>query len=190
MLVAMVIINLMKNDEYRSIWTTLPKNLSLPLLEVVIMSAMLKIDTFQNFFTYAAYIQIHFRQFPVQILYAKEAPLDCIDTALAAALQIHWYEEGDGDILIFCSMQEEIEDLHTRLKNNLEEGVQQRRLVEQVSSSTKTNNLVQSIKGIDKDLSTNNPYHTFTFSNVLICTLYASLPPPRWRGGHLSRHPE
>ena len=101
MLVAMVIINLMKNDEYRSIWTTLPKNLSLPLLEVVIMSAMLKIDTFQNFFTYAAYIQIHFRQFPVQILYAKEAPLDCIDTALAAALQIHWYEEGDGDILIF-----------------------------------------------------------------------------------------
>jgi len=159
----------------------LAQTLNLPPLKVVVMSATLEIDTFQKFFTDAACIQIPGRQFPVQILYAKEAQLDYIDAALAAALQIHWYEEGDGDILIFLPGQEEIEDLHALLKKNLEEDVQRRRLVEQVSSSTNTNtntnDLVQSIKGIGKDLSSNNPYHTLTSSNVLICTLYASLPP-------------
>ena len=130
--------------------------INLPQLKVVVMSATLETSTFQNFFTDTAYIQIHGRQFPIQILYTKEAQLNYIDAALNASLQIHLYKEGDRDILIFLPAQEDIENVHALLKKNLEEDVQQLRLVKQVSSSTKTNDLVQSIKGICKDLSRNN----------------------------------
>jgi len=176
------------DDEDERIQTDMAKlahQLNLPPLKVVVMSATLEIDTFQNFFPDAATIQIPGRQFPVQILYAKEPQLDYIDAALATTLQIHRYEE-DGDILIFLPGQEEIEDLHALLKKNLEEDAKQH-LVQQVSSyknneqktTTTTTDLVQSIKGIGKDLSTtNNPHFTLTSdSKVLICTLYASLPP-------------
>ena len=67
--------------------------------------------------------------------------------------------------------------MHALLNKNLEEDVQRQRLIKHVSSSTNTNNLIQSIKCIGKDLFSNNPYHTFTSSSVLIFTLYASLPP-------------
>ena len=157
----------------------LAQRLNLPPLKVVVMSATLEIDTFQNFFADAACIQIPGRQFPVQVLYTKEPQLDYIDAALATALQIHRFEEGEVDILIFLPGQEEIEDLHALLRKNLEKDVQQQRLVEQVSSTDSkiTHDVVQSIKGIGTDLSTNNPHYTITSSNVLICTLYASLPP-------------
>ena len=99
------------------------KILNLPLLKVVVISATLKIDAFKTFFTDAAYIRIPGRKFPVQILYAKEAQLDCIDDALVAGIQIHWYEEEDGDILIFLPAQDEIADLHALLKKSLKKDV-------------------------------------------------------------------
>lgn len=76
------------------------RELQLPALRVVVMSATLDIETFANFFPDAARIQIPGRQFPVQILYTEEPQDDYIDSAISIVLQI--IEEGEsGDILVF-----------------------------------------------------------------------------------------
>ena len=74
--------------------------LELPPLKVVVMSATLDIDTFKKFFVGAELVKVPGRTFPVQTLYTKDAQEDYIDSALAAAIQIH-REGEDGDILIF-----------------------------------------------------------------------------------------
>lgn len=48
------------------------KNNLLPPLKVVVMSATLDVQTFENFFEGAEKIQIPGRLFPVQIVYTKE----------------------------------------------------------------------------------------------------------------------
>ena len=58
------------------------------------------VSTFSTFFPFAVSIHIPGRTFPVQILYAKEAQDDYIDSTVSTVLQI--IEEGDegGEILL------------------------------------------------------------------------------------------
>ena len=149
--------------------------LDLPPLHIVVMSATLDVQTFTQFFPQAKCIKIPGRTFPVQTLYTKDPQEDYIDAALLSALQIHSYEE-EGDILIFLPGQEEIETLSLLLKKHLEERSQ---LVKELSSGgekkiQQSGDIVQSIKGIGTDL---NSGHAMFVNGVLICTLYAALPP-------------
>lgn len=137
------------------------QQMRLPPLRVVVMSATLDIETFQTFFPKATKIQIPGRQFPVQILYTKEAQDDYLDAALLTVLQIH--EEGeDGDVLVFLPGQEEIEDLATLLKQHLRK-----------DSVELNQDLVQSIEGIGTNLNS----MTSLVNDVLVCVLYAAMPP-------------
>ena len=146
--------------------------MNLPPLHVIVMSATLDIDTFQKFFPQAKSIKIPGRQYPVDTLYTKEVKEDYIEAALATAMQIHHFEE-DGDILIFLPGQEEIEALSMLLKKNLDDESQ---LSKDLSSNKNGRDIVQSIKGIGKDLDSGKS-HGSIINGVLVCVLYAALPP-------------
>jgi len=182
------------------------QQLRLPPLHVVVMSATLDIQTFQNFFSpkdangndslplsnedesdistsdlNMQMIKIPGRQYPVQILYTKDVQEDYIDSALSTALQIHFdmvqEEEDKGDILIFLPGQEEIEDLSVLLKKHLKD--EATTFTNSLSRTSNTNNkdIVQSIKGIGTSLSSSSTSSSAIINNVLICSLYAALPP-------------
>jgi HrpA-like RNA helicase len=145
-------------------------NFELPPLKVVVMSATLDVETFQQFFPAAQMIRIPGRTYPVQIVYTREPQEDYIDSALAAALQIH-IETDNGDILIFLPGQEEIEDLAALLKKHLEQD-------EDLSNAVTGGggNIVQSIRGIGTNLHTSGGGNSIV-NGVLVCVLYAALPP-------------
>ena len=91
---------------------------------------------------------------------------DYIDSALKTALQIHKYSD-DGDVLVFLPGQDEIEDVASLLKKHLEE-------MEPDDSRDTSKDIVQDIKGIGTSISSGN---TMIVNGVLICVLYAALPP-------------
>jgi len=152
------------------------KELNLPPLHVIVMSATLDVETFQTFFPQAKNIKIPGRQFPVQTLYTKEAQEDYIDASLSAALQIHRYED-EGDVLIFLPGQEEIEALASLLKKHLDDESQlSKSLSGHNQSKNGDENIVQSIKGLGADLNSGSSQGTLV-NGVLVCVLYAALPP-------------
>jgi len=81
-----------------------------PTLRIVVMSATLDYEAFASFWG-APVGYVAGRQFPVTSFYAVEPQLDYVDAAITATLQIH-LDEGrlQGDILVFLTGQEEIED--------------------------------------------------------------------------------
>jgi len=82
-------------------------------------------------------------------------------------IQIHKYTP-DGDVLVFLTGQDEIEDLASLLKKYLED---------YEPDDTDENGIVdtvQNIKGIGKSI---NSGSSLIINGVLICVLYASLPP-------------
>jgi len=99
---------------------------------------------------------------------------DYIDSALATALQIH-QNADEGDVLIFLPGQEEITDLAALIKRHLE---QDKTLTEMLLSTDNSarggTDIVQSLKGMGTNISA----QAGTIVNgVLICVLYAALPP-------------
>lgn len=84
----------------------LPKR---PDLKVVVMSATLDAVKFQNYFEGAPLIAIPGRTFPVEIFYTPEPERDYLEAAVRTAVQIHICEE-EGDVLLFLTGQEEIEN--------------------------------------------------------------------------------
>jgi len=170
-----------RDDVVRRRMSERAEELELSKLRVVVMSATLDVETFESFFAQPQTIRIPGRQFPVQILYTADPQEDYMDAALRTVLQIH--EEGEkGDILVFLPGQEEIEDLASIIKKELEE-------IQETSAENALNNnndnrpnipkdIVQSIRGIGKNL------HTITTNSgpslvgdVMVCVLYAALPP-------------
>ncbi|KAF9312283.1 putative ATP-dependent RNA helicase dhr2 [Linnemannia elongata] len=79
-------------------------------LKIVIMSATLDAEKFSEYFYGAKIMYISGRQFPVKILNTVEPQSDYVDSALVTAFQIH-QDEAPGDILIFLTGQEEIENM-------------------------------------------------------------------------------
>ena len=151
------------------------RELDLPPLHVVVMSATLDIDTFKSFFPNAHSIKIPGRQFPVQTLYTKEAQNDYIEASLAAALQIHHFED-EGDVLIFLPGQEDIESLAMLLKENLDEESELSKQLNGEKRNDSEKDIVQSIKGLGKNLDSSKSNGSI-INGVLICVLYAALPP-------------
>ena len=78
-------------------------------LKIVIMSATLDAEKFQNYFDGAPILSVAGRTHPVEIFYTPEAEKDYAEAAVRTVLQIH-ATEPEGDILLFLTGEEEIED--------------------------------------------------------------------------------
>lgn len=85
-----------------------------PDLKVVVMSATLDASKFQKFFEGAPLIKIPGRMHPVDIYYTPEPEKDYLEAAIRTVLQIH-ATEPPGDILLFLTGEQEIEDACRRI---------------------------------------------------------------------------
>ena len=111
-----------------------------PEIKLLISSATLDAEKFSEYFDFAPIFRIPGRRYPVDILYTKQPEADYMDAVVVSVLQIH-AQEPKGDILVFCTGQEEIEaleeTLNTRVKqsqstNDDEDGGKSKRLAELV----------------------------------------------------------
>lgn len=80
-----------------------------PDLKLIIMSATLDAAKFQKYFMNAPLLAVPGRTHPVEIFYTPEPERDYVEAALRTVLQIH-ATEPEGDILLFLTGEEEIED--------------------------------------------------------------------------------
>lgn len=80
-----------------------------PDLKLIIMSATLDATKFQRYFHDAPLLAVPGRTHPVEIFYTPEPERDYVEAALRTVLQIH-ATEPEGDILLFLTGEEEIED--------------------------------------------------------------------------------
>lgn len=77
-------------------------------LKVVVMSATLDATKFQEYFNHAPLLKVPGRTFPVEVFYTAEAERNYVEAAVRTAIQIHKCE-GPGDILVFLTGEQEIE---------------------------------------------------------------------------------
>ena len=90
-----------------------------PEFKVIISSATMNAKKFSEYFNDAPIINVPGRRYPVDIYYTKAPEADYIQAAVMSVLQIH-VTQPRGDILVFLTGQEEIEQaeemLNARLK--------------------------------------------------------------------------
>lgn len=86
-----------------------------PDLKVVIMSATLDAGKFQKYFNNAPIMTVPGRTFPVQVFYTSEPERDYLEAAIRTVLQIHRTEDA-GDVLLFLTGEEEIEDACRKIR--------------------------------------------------------------------------
>jgi pre-mRNA-splicing factor ATP-dependent RNA helicase DHX15/PRP43 len=101
-------------------------------LKVIVMSATLDAEKFQNYFgsqnTPAPLLKVAGRTHPVEVFYTEEPEPDYTEAAIRAVLQIHQVEEP-GDILLFLTGEEEIEDACRKIKIEVDELTKQNSIV-------------------------------------------------------------
>lgn len=91
-----------------------------PDLKIVVMSATLDAGKFQKYFNNAPLISVPGRTFPVEIFYTSEPEKDYLEAAIRTAVNIH-VAEDPGDILIFLTGEEEIEQACRKIKQDVQE---------------------------------------------------------------------
>ena len=167
-----------------------------PPLYVVVMSATLQIQTFVQYFGGTDQVQvidIPGRQFPVQILYTAVPQDDYMESTLATILQIHDSDQttttdfttkhSNGDILVFLPGQEEIESMVLLLKQQLQGRDRSRTARMADQTNIWTGDRVEVIRHDDNDhhhntkTSSNSSHDVIIVAGVMICVLYAALPP-------------
>ncbi|EIM80639.1 P-loop containing nucleoside triphosphate hydrolase protein [Stereum hirsutum FP-91666 SS1] len=87
-------------------------------LKIIIMSATLDALKFQKYFTIddpAPLFKVPGRTHPVEIFYTQEPEPDYVEAAIRTVLMIHRAED-EGDILVFLTGEEEIEDACRKIK--------------------------------------------------------------------------
>lgn len=95
-----------------------------PDLKLIIMSATLDAQKFQKYFLNAPLLAVPGRTHPVEIFYTTEPERDYVEAALRTVLQIH-ATEPEGDILIFLTGEEEIEDACRKINLEVDEMVRE-----------------------------------------------------------------
>eukprot|EP00243_Klebsormidium_subtile_P011213 TRINITY_DN6285_c0_g2_i1.p1 TRINITY_DN6285_c0_g2~~TRINITY_DN6285_c0_g2_i1.p1 ORF type:complete len:720 (-),score=219.60 TRINITY_DN6285_c0_g2_i1:163-2322(-) len=80
-----------------------------PTLKLVVMSATLEAEKFQGYFQSAPLMKVPGRLHPVEIFYTQEPERDYLEAAIRTVVQIHLCEPP-GDVLVFLTGEEEIED--------------------------------------------------------------------------------
>ncbi|KAG1714843.1 ATP-dependent RNA helicase DHX33 [Nymphon striatum] len=86
-----------------------------PKLKIIIMSATMNVDKFSQYFSNAPVFYLEGRQFHVEILNLEQSEPDYVFAALRATFQVHQSQDS-GDILIFCTGQEEIESMAKKIR--------------------------------------------------------------------------
>ena len=91
-----------------------------PDLRLIIMSATLDAQKFQRYFSInrdspAPLFKVPGRTHPVEIFYTQEPEKDYVEAAIRTVLMIH-RAENEGDILLFLTGEEEIEDACRKIK--------------------------------------------------------------------------
>ncbi|VDN51022.1 unnamed protein product [Dracunculus medinensis] len=89
-------------------------------IKIVVMSATLDSGKFQNYFENCPLMSVPGRTFPVEIFYTPEPEKDYLEAAIRTVIQIHICEEIEGDILLFLTGQEEIEEACKRIKREID----------------------------------------------------------------------
>ena len=87
-------------------------------LKVVVMSATLEAQKFQGYFLDAPLMQVPGRLHPVEIFYTENPERDYLEATIRTAVQIHACEPP-GDILVFLTGEEEIEDACMKIKREV-----------------------------------------------------------------------
>ncbi|BAE60081.1 putative pre-mRNA splicing factor RNA helicase [Aspergillus flavus] len=95
-----------------------------PDLKIIIMSATLDAQKFQRYFNDAPLLAVPGRTHPVEIFYTPEPEQDYVEAAIRTVLQIH-ATEADGDILLFLTGEEEIEDAARKISLEADEMVRE-----------------------------------------------------------------
>ncbi len=95
-----------------------------PDLKLIIMSATLDAQKFQRYFENAPLLAVPGRTHPVEIYYTPEPENDYVEAALRTVLQIH-ATEGEGDILLFLTGEEEIEDAVKKISLEADEMIRE-----------------------------------------------------------------
>lgn len=95
-----------------------------PDLKIIIMSATLDAQKFQKYFNQAPLLAVPGRTHPVEIFYTPEPERDYVEAALRTVLQIH-ATEPEGDILLFLTGEEEIEDAVRKISLECDEMIRE-----------------------------------------------------------------
>ncbi|MCJ1246418.1 DEAH-box ATP-dependent RNA helicase prp43 [Trapelia coarctata] len=95
-----------------------------PDLKIVIMSATLDAQKFQTYFNDAPLLAVPGRTHPVEIFYTPEPERDYVEAAMRTVLQIH-ATEPEGDILLFLTGEEEIEDACRKISLEVDEMIRE-----------------------------------------------------------------
>ncbi|BFY97340.1 hypothetical protein BsWGS_00380 [Bradybaena similaris] len=89
-------------------------------LKIIIMSATLDAGKFQTYFDNAPLMAVPGRTHPVEIFYTPEPERDYLEAAIRTVIQIHMCEETEGDMLLFLTGQEEIDEACKRIHREVE----------------------------------------------------------------------
>eukprot|EP01012_Entosiphon_sulcatum_P012233 TRINITY_DN17645_c0_g1_i1.p1 TRINITY_DN17645_c0_g1~~TRINITY_DN17645_c0_g1_i1.p1 ORF type:complete len:760 (+),score=155.17 TRINITY_DN17645_c0_g1_i1:1150-3429(+) len=93
-------------------------------LRLIVMSATLETQKFQKYFDSAPLMNIPGRVFPVEMFYTPQPERDYIEAALRTVLQIHCHEEA-GDVLVFLTGEDEIEECVRRVTTEAKQAAAQ-----------------------------------------------------------------
>ncbi|WEW60934.1 DEAH-box ATP-dependent RNA helicase prp43 [Emydomyces testavorans] len=95
-----------------------------PDLKLIVMSATLDAQRFQEYFNNAPLLAVPGRTHPVEIFYTPEPEQDYVEAAIRTVLQIH-ATEPEGDILLFLTGEEEIEDAVRKISLEVDEMIRE-----------------------------------------------------------------
>lgn len=87
-------------------------------LKIVVMSATLEAEKFQDYFLDAPLIKVPGRMHPVEIFYTQEPERDYLEASIRTVVQIHSCEPP-GDVLLFLTGEEEIEDACRKISHEI-----------------------------------------------------------------------
>ncbi|KJE97776.1 pre-mRNA-splicing factor ATP-dependent RNA helicase, variant [Capsaspora owczarzaki ATCC 30864] len=90
-----------------------------PDLKLVVMSATLDAGKFQKYFNSCPLMTVPGRTFPVEVFYTKEPERDYLEAAIRTVVEIHTCDDR-GDILVFLTGEEEIEDACRKIQQEIE----------------------------------------------------------------------
>lgn len=91
-----------------------------PDLKLVVMSATLEAEKFQDYFLDAPLMKVPGRLHPVEIFYTQEPERDYLEAAIRTVVQIHACEPP-GDVLVFLTGEEEIEDACRKITKEVQQ---------------------------------------------------------------------
>eukprot|EP00760_Papus_ankaliazontas_P004804 PhM_4_TR12160/c0_g1_i1/m.38194/K12813/DHX16; pre-mRNA-splicing factor ATP-dependent RNA helicase DHX16 len=87
-------------------------------LRVIIASATLDAEKFSRYFDDIPIIKVEGRMYPVEVFYTAQPQQDYIEACVNCVLQIH-LREPLGDVLVFLTGQDEIEDCAEQLQQRI-----------------------------------------------------------------------